>query len=198
MCLLIWKGILAQYLRNYYLWGTALMEKQIGGTETKSLKSKTKFVEWMHSRSSVLTLTECLLIKWEWSSVPEINTSPRFFPQRVWRRGWTSRRHCHTRNVKASLQHFNGLTDPSSPALYGEKLGKSQRPCTGKWGQLVTMWWWWGGGGVPERERKHEKAKRKTEDRKSSQETFNTRNASHCCNISPLQFPQTFRKVLRE
>lgn len=53
-----------------------------------------------------------------------------------------------------------------------------------KWGKLV------GGGmkSVPERERKHEKAK--TENRKSSQGTVNIRNASHCCSANPLQFPK--------
>lgn len=53
MCLLIWKGILAQYLKNYYLWGTRLIEGKLW-KKTKILKkSKHKFWNKYYSVFSV-------------------------------------------------------------------------------------------------------------------------------------------------
>lgn len=80
------------------------------------------------------------------------------------------------------------------PSTTWGEIGEKPKALCGKMGEVGGQWWWW--WGVPKRERKHERAKRKTENRKNSQETFNIRNASHCCNISPFQFPQPFRKVL--
>lgn len=108
-------------------------------------------------------------------------------PERVWGQVWTLSRYCCTRNVKASVKSLNELRDPSGPALFGEKLEGSQRACMRKWGKLEGS----GRRGFPKRERKHERAKRKMENRKRSQRTINTRKASPWVyNTNPLQFPK--------